>query len=303
MSVFSNIRSHFRGQSSASDRLTCEIGTRHHLPTAVPPAKAGNFRRRMESFALVPPAPSEGDKAVESVRISRVEVTVGQMWILRVKLTYRMVVVVGRRSETREVEVACPEEEVKSTRYINGKESSQVCHVDLGPSEFLTGCTGLVHLHEHLFTDLSFQTNKTRHDFRSARSSDTGVRQRSWEGGERAPVCVWKAQPRRGRRTKGDGGGGKGDVGIIGLRLGMAQTWTNMTGFCEIGAVVNRFEPVADGTPEEWTDERLAEVKRQRERIKADREGEREGNPSFILRQYIRRALSSSLTLSPPQQS
>ena len=63
---------------------------------------------------------------------------------------------------------------MKSTRYINGKESSKVCHIDLSSSEFLTGCSGLVHLHEHLFTDITFHTNKNKYDFRSAMSSNTG---------------------------------------------------------------------------------------------------------------------------------
>ena len=115
MSVFSNIRSHFRGHDDA-ERLTCEIGTRHHQAAPVPATKADKFRQHKGVFDVVPPAVGPGDGAVSSMRISSVEVTVGQMWILRVKFTYRLVVAVGRKSETREVEVACPEEEVSQAR-------------------------------------------------------------------------------------------------------------------------------------------------------------------------------------------
>lgn len=134
---------------------------------------------------LCPPLSIEGDRAVVSKRICKVEVTIGQMWILRVKFTYRVVAAGARDGQTKDFEVACPLDEVKSTTYINGKTSSRVCHLDLDQDEFITGCEGLVHSHENLYTDLTFYTNKSRYEFRSARSSNTGVRQRSWQSGER----------------------------------------------------------------------------------------------------------------------
>ena len=61
-------------------------------------------------------------------------------------------------------------------------------------------------------------------------------------------------------------------MGIIGLTLEISQTWTNMTGFSGVGAIVNRFHEVDEEAPEEWPQEKMQELKRRQERLKADRE-------------------------------
>ncbi|GMH76569.1 hypothetical protein TL16_g07128 [Triparma laevis f. inornata] len=173
--------------------------------------------------------------------------------------------------ETIVQEVAAPREEVKATKYINGKLSSKTCHLDLDEGEFLVAVSGCVHTSEGLFTDLNFTTSsRKKADFRSACSSGSSDRFRKWTTGDLLAVDVWKFDARRRRADKDRET--KGDVGVIGLRIAYVQTWGNMSGLGRIGAIVNRFVPVEEGAVEEWSEEMVLEKRRLEELEAADRE-------------------------------
>ena len=83
--------------------------------------------RRAQVLEMLPPAdpfpeiPGKMPQHVACWRLRRLEVTVGQQWILRIKLFYRFVTTFG---ETLELAYAAPEGEVKPTRFIGGRISS-----------------------------------------------------------------------------------------------------------------------------------------------------------------------------------
>ena len=147
-------------------------------------------------------------------------------------------------------------------------ESEVVVHSPLTRFLSVSGC---VHNTEGLFTDLSFTTNlRKRTNFRSACSSGTSERFQKWTSGDVMAVDIWKFDHRQRKADKDSVT--KGEVGVIGLKVAYVQTWSNMSGIALIGGIVNRFLPVEEGVPEEWSEEMLQEKRRLEELEAADRE-------------------------------
>jgi len=99
------------------------------------------------------------DDTYQAWRLSKIECTVGQSWILRIALTFR---VINAHGVTKEYTSAVPSAEVNPTTYVTGDLSSTTVSYDIQEGEYLHNMDAKKHATEHLFTDIVFVTNKRR---------------------------------------------------------------------------------------------------------------------------------------------
>ena len=142
MSMFGQVVGKLRRRSRGSERqrMTLNLSKGNFTERARGARMGPDFIKRRKDIELLwdeeafEEGVGEGWGEVRSVRLSRIEVCLGQRWVLRIKFQYRVVLAGG---ETVVQEVAAPTDEVKATKYINGKLSSKICSMDLEDGEFL----------------------------------------------------------------------------------------------------------------------------------------------------------------------
>jgi len=158
---------------------------------------------------------------------------------------------------------AAPEDEVKPTRFVDGRLSSTTVNFTLKTDEILVGVQGKVHSTERLYTDMVFVTNQGRKFIcRSATRSDTSVRNVKFDRNMLENVSFSYDEKRKywGRK---DSAGDDGTTGILGLRAAIVTTSGNMMGVAALSCNVTKFLHVDEGdVAGEWTDEEMESIKR-----------------------------------------
>eukprot|EP00520_Triparma_pacifica_P006891 CAMPEP_0118633280 /NCGR_PEP_ID=MMETSP0785-20121206/909_1 /TAXON_ID=91992 /ORGANISM="Bolidomonas pacifica, Strain CCMP 1866" /LENGTH=442 /DNA_ID=CAMNT_0006524137 /DNA_START=95 /DNA_END=1420 /DNA_ORIENTATION=+ len=277
MSLFAKFRAkRGKGGDSIPGRLTPREDMRPFTSKFRPTGKGMKDEKSMKAifkradvYNLMAPAdpfpevPGRMPRDVACWRLRRIDVTVGQQWILRIKFTYRFVTTYG---ETMELSYAAPEDEVKPTTFMKWGGGVKLSSVDvnfiLQGDEILTGIQGKVHTTEQLYTDIIFETNKGRKFVcQSAARTNSSVHKVEIDTYLLQNVSFTYGAPKNkfGRRRESEDEDGQ--TGILGLKVGIVQNSRNMFGVGAISCIVTKFVGVDDEVCPEWTDKEMEKIK------------------------------------------